>query len=167
MPCAPFRAGLWNRRQCHRRAPAGPLRALCPSARRPKSTHRAYANRHEVGLGVPQPPCGCRLLAQGVPAWALSRAGARVAPICPTQGPPSGTPDPPLPNPLLFVLGETPFAPDPPLPNPSLGVDFFSIKNRLFSILISIKSGLAVVWTHFRSKKKLRTFFFLGRSNGH
>ena len=43
----------------------------------------------------------------------------------------------------------------------NLGSIFFSIKNRLFSISISIKSGLAVVWTHSRPKKKLRTFFFL------
>ena len=42
-----------------------------------------------------------------------------------------------------------------------------SIGGRFFSISISIKRGLAQVWTHFRSKKIiLRTFFFpLGQSN--
>ena len=36
----------------------------------------------------------------------------------------------------------------------------FFIKNRLFSILISIKSGLAVVWTHFRPKNKIKNAIF-------
>ena len=37
----------------------------------------------------------------------------------------------------------------------------FSVKNRLFSISISIKRGLAEVWTHWRSNPPpQRTFFF-------
>ena len=50
----------------------------------------------------------------------------------------------------------------------NLGSIFFSIKNGLFSISISIKSGLAVAWTHWRSKKYIffLLFFSLGRCNG-
>ena len=56
---------LLDRRQCHLtpavKALSCPVRRCRVGARQLKSTNRAYANRHEVGLGVPQPPCGCRL----------------------------------------------------------------------------------------------------------
>ena len=95
------RRALWDRRQCHRRAPAGLFRALCPplggtagakGAVWARGGHRVYTNRHEVGVGVPWPPVGCRLLAQGVPA-----SGGK---ICPRErmsgnspwGAPSGSP---------------------------------------------------------------------------
>ena len=73
--------------------------------------------------------------------------GASQTADVPCRGnPPSGTPDPPLP---LVPLRPR----SAPSPKSEFGVEIFSIKNRLFSILISISRGLAVVWTHFRSKK--------------
>ena len=105
---------------------------------------------------APPPPEGAARPLQGDPP----PARGQIRPSPETPSPPGRLGAPPGGPPPRPEAGSAPLVGD-------FGVQKFLSKNRLFSISISIKSGLAGVWTHWRLKKNIFCDFFpLGRCNG-